>query len=197
MYAPIAGSGPETFKGKAMSYAIVTFGPRSVFTPLFTAGIRMANPPNDYPRDWKDGPGAFGRNYGSELAGRTAEGTARFVTGALLHEDFRYRPSASKNVAARTFHALAFTFIDRSDSGHPRLAVSNFAAAASRGFVGSAYLPTGFNNASHAETRAAFAFAGLAGQNILREFAPDLGRLARRAHVPFPHVPLPVWWVKR
>jgi hypothetical protein len=195
-YAPVATSGPQTLKEKAMSYAVVTLGPPAVFTPLFTAAIRMANPPNAYPREWKDGAGAFGRNYGNEVASRTAEESARFLTGALLHEDFRYHPSSSKNFGARTFHALAFTFVDRSDSGHPRLAVSNFAAATARGFVANAYLPPGFDNAGHAETRAAVAFAGLAGQNLLREFAPDVERLATRFHVPFPRVPLPAWWVK-
>ena len=197
MYAPVAGTGPQTMKERAMNYALVTFGPRDVVTPLFAAAIRMANPPKDYPREWKDGAGAFGRNYGNELASRTAEETARSMTAALLREDFRYRPSKSTNFFARSFHAVGFTFVDHSDSGHARLAVSNFAAATARGFVANAYLPPGFDNASHAESRAALAFAGLAGQNVLREFAPDLERLVNRIHLPFPRVPLPAWWVKR
>jgi hypothetical protein len=76
------------------------------------------------------------------------------------------------------------------------LAVANFGAAAANGFVGNAYLPAGYNNVSHAGSRAAIAFAGIAGQNVLREFSPDLARLTARLHVPFPHVPIPDWWVK-
>jgi hypothetical protein len=84
------------------------------------------------------------------------------LTSAVLHEDFHYRPSTSRNPIARTFHALAFTFVDKSDSGHNQIAVSNFAGAGARGFAGNFYLPPGYNNLSHAETRTAFAFGTFA-----------------------------------
>jgi hypothetical protein len=45
-----------------------------------------------------------------------------YVTQAVLHDHFRYRPSTSKNPIARSFHALAFTFVDKSDSGRDRIA---------------------------------------------------------------------------
>jgi hypothetical protein len=96
-----------------MAYAIVTVGPRTLFVPTFSAATQMANPPDAYPRDWRLGPGAFGRNYGNALAPRASKDTARFLTGALLREDFRYRLSTSKNPLVRSFHALAFTFVDK------------------------------------------------------------------------------------
>jgi hypothetical protein len=116
--------------------------------------------------------------------------------GAVLHEDFRYRPSASHNVLARTFHAIAFTFVDKSDSGHNRVAFANFAGAAAGGFAGNLYLPPGYNNLSHAETRAAMEFAGFATRNVSREFAPELLRFSRKLHVPFPRIPIPEWWTR-
>ena len=122
--------------------------------------------------------------------------TGRFLTGALLHEDFRYRPSASTNPLARTFHALAFTFVDKSDSGHNRIAFANFLGAEAGGFVGNLYLPAGFNNLSHAETRTAIAFGSFAAQNLLREFVPTLLKATRKWHTPFPRIPVPEWWVK-
>jgi hypothetical protein len=157
-----------------MDYAIVTVGPRSLFVPPAYAAARMADPPTAYPRDWRLGAGAFGRNYGAALAARTSLETARFLTAALLHEDFRYRPSISTNPFVRGFHALAFTFVDRSDSEHNRIAFANFAGAGASGFVGDLYMPAGFNNPGHAETRMAIAFGGFALQNLLREFTPDL-----------------------
>jgi len=187
LYAPVVTSDvPETLSEKFMDYSILSYGPRSLIAPLFVAGIRMANPPDAYPHDWRDGMGAFGRDYGNTLAIRSALDTGRFLTGAVLHEDFRYRPSSSRNPLARTFHALAFTVIDRSDSGAPRLAVANFVGAGAGGFVGNLYLPAGFNNLSHAQTRMAIAFGSLAGQNLLREFEPDLERLAHKLHLPAP-----------
>jgi hypothetical protein len=198
LYAPVTTSPqPESLQEKFMDYAIVTFGPRVLFTPAIGAAIRMARPRNGYPRDWSLGAGAFGRNYGAALANRAAMETGRFLTGALLHEDFRYRPSKSRDPMARIFHALAFTFVDKSDSGHDRIALANFVAAGAEGFAGNLYLPAGFNNVSHAEARAANAFGHFAMQNLLREFAPELLKATHKVHLPFPRVPVPGWWVKR
>lgn len=180
-----------------MDFAVKTVGPRALVSPVFPAAIRMADPPKHYPRDWKDGGGAFGRNYGSYLAGRSARETGRFATAAILHEDFRYRPSASKNVVGRVAHAIGYTFVDRSDAGHARLAMANFVAAGAGGFVGELYLPPGFNNLQHAGPRAAIEFGSLAGQNIGQEFAPELFRLSRKLHLPGLKMPIPEWWVKR
>jgi hypothetical protein len=62
--------------------------------------------------------GAFGRNYGDEVARRTAKTTAEFATQALLHEDPRYQRSDSKNPIMRIGHAMVWTLFDDSDSGH-------------------------------------------------------------------------------
>jgi hypothetical protein len=91
-------------------------------------------------------------------------------------------------------YALAFTFVDKSDSDHNRIAFARGAGAS--GFVGNLYLPPGFNNLSHSETRVAIAFGGFAAQNLLREFTPDLLKATQRWHAPFPRIPLPQWWVK-
>ncbi len=118
----------------------------------------MANPKNHYPRKWRDGAGAFGKLYGDSIAMVTSERTARFLTGVALREDPRYVPSNSKNPLVRTMHALAFTFIDKTDSGRNTIAFSNFAGAAAGGFVGRAYLPHGYNDLTHAEQRMAIQF---------------------------------------
>jgi hypothetical protein len=196
LYAPVATShGPQSLHERFMDYAIVTVGPRTLFLPVISAAIWMANPPSAYPRDWRMGAGAFAKNYGNALAPRASMDTGRFLSGALLHEDFRYRLSTSKNPLVRSFHALAFTFVDKSDSGRNRVALANFVGAGAGGFVGNLYLPTGFNNLSHAETRTAIAFGGFAAQNLLREFAPDLLKATRKLHTPFPRIPVPEWWV--
>jgi len=171
---------PQGFHERFTDYATATFGTKAAFGPAFRAAKQMVAPPSGYPREWRQGAGAFGRNYGDAVARRTSLGTARFLTGALLHEDFRYRRSTSTNILARSAHALAYTLVDKSDSGHNRIAVANFAGAAASGFVGTLYLPPGYNNLSHAGTRSSAAFAGIAIQNLLGEFAPDLLRATRR-----------------
>lgn len=167
------------FEDKFSYYITETYLNPSVFTaPAFRAGIRMANPPGkgatQYPPEWRQGAEAFGRNYGDAFAQRVTFQTARFATGVITHEDPRYIPSSSHNALARSLHALTFTFVDRSDSGRPMPAFSNFAGATAAGFVGNAYLPSGFNNTTHAAQRATLQFGFTAAGNLFREFAPQM-----------------------
>ncbi len=157
--------------------------PGALTAPAFRAGLRVANPPgkgaNQYPPEWRQGAEAFGRNYGDALAERATFQTARFVGGVFTREDPRYIPSSSRNILARSMYALRFTFVDRSDSEHAMLALSNFAGAAAAGFVGNAYLPAGFNDVTHAGQRATIRFATFAAGNLFREFAPQMPRPMR------------------
>ena len=165
-------------------YLAETYFNASLFTaPAFRAGIRMANPPGKgatrYPLEWRQGAEAFGRNYGDAFAQRISFHTARFATGLLTHEDPRYIPSGSRNLFARSVHAFAFTLVDRSDAGHAMPAFSSFVGAAAAGFVGNAYLPTGFNDVTHAGQRATLQFGFAAAGNLFREFAPQMPRPVR------------------
>jgi hypothetical protein len=156
--------------------------------------MAMANPRKNYPREWKDGAGAFGRQYEDSIATVASQRTARFLTGVALHEDPRYMRSNSKNPLLRTGHALVFTFIDKTDSGRNTIAFSNFAGAAAGGFVGNAYLPHGYNDLTHAEQRMAFQFAGIAIQNIAAEFQPQWGPVVRKLRI---NKIIPEWWVPK
>jgi hypothetical protein len=180
------GSNAQSFgvEDKFRYYITETYlNPSALTAPAFRAGIRMANPPGkgatQYPPEWRQGAEAFGRNYGDALAQRVTFQTARFATGVITHEDPRYIPSSSHNVLARSLHALTFTFVDRSDSGRAMPAFSNFVGATAAGFVGNAYLPPGFNNATHAGQRATLQFGFTAAGNLFREFAPQMPKPVR------------------
>lgn len=190
---PVYTPTPLTLRNKWTFYTHATFGPPSLVGAAFGAGIRMANPPNQYPREWKDGGEAFGRLFGDAYATQASKHTAEFATQVLLHEDPRYRfaPQGSGPVR-RIAHAVAFTFVDRTDSGRPTLAVSNFASAAAGGFVGMAYLPDGYNDVTHAGQRAALQFSMNAVSNIAREFSPEWYPLVQKLRIP---KILPPWWV--
>jgi CheY-like chemotaxis protein len=82
----------------------------------------------------------------------------RVMRSGDLELDPRYMPSTSSNVAIRIGHALAYTVVDRTDSGRRTIAVSNFAAAGAGGLVGMAYRPNGFNDATHAESESSRSF---------------------------------------
>ena len=89
----------------------------------------------------------------------------------------------------RSFHALAFTFVDKSDSEHNRIAFANFVGVGSQWIRGNLYLPAGFNDHNHAETRIAIAFGSFAAQNLLREFTPELLKATQVARAVPSHPP--------
>jgi hypothetical protein len=189
---PALTRNPLTGEDKFRIYIHKTFGPPALILPAFGAGFQMLNPPSHYPREWKDGGGAFGRTYGYKVADRTSRETAQFLTGFLLHENPRYQRSTSTNAFRRTLHALAFTVFDKTDSGRNTLAVSNFASAAAGGFVGMGILPDGYNDVTHAEQRMASEFLQIASGNIATEFEPQWGPWAKKLRIP---KILPAWWV--
>jgi hypothetical protein len=182
-----------TLDDKFKIYTRQTFGPPAYAFPAIGAALRMSNPPNNYPHDWTDGGDAFGRIYGSTLATQTSKRTGQFLAEAVLHEDPRYLPARpGSNIGERVFHAISYTFVDRTDSGARTLAFSNFAGAASGGFVGMAYLPDGFNDPTHAGQRALSEFMMIGIANIAGEFAPQLAPIVRKLHIP---KIVPAWWV--
>jgi hypothetical protein len=182
---------PLTLQDKVRIYEHKTFGPPAVILPAFGAGFGMINPPSKYPKDWKDGAAAFGRNYGYRVADHTSRLTGQFLTGALLHEDPRYLRSTSSNPFARTVHALVFTVFDKTDSGRTTFAASNFASAAAGGFVGMGILPDGYNDVTHAEQHMASEFLQIGIGNVLTEFEPQWGPWAKKLRIP---KILPGWW---
>jgi hypothetical protein len=194
LFLPVKSSRSLSFGDKFTIYTHQTFGPPAVIFPAFTAAMGMANPRKHYPREWRDGGEGFGRLYGDSIAMVTSQRTARFLTAAALHEDTRYVRSTSKNPLARTAHALAFTLIDKTDSGRNTIAFSNFAGAAAGGFVGNAYLPHGYNDLTHAEQRMAFQFTSIAIQNIAAEFQPQWGPIVRKLRI---NKIIPEWWVPK
>jgi hypothetical protein len=167
------------FRSKFSYYMTETYlNPSVVTAPGFTAMVFMAAPPGKgttrYPSEWRQGAEAFGRNYGDGFATRISIHTALFLTGVVTHEDPHYVRSASRNFFLRSSHALAFTLVDRSDSGKAMPAFSNFAGAAAGGFTGMAYRPDGFRDVTHAGQRATVQFGLLGAGNLFREFAPQM-----------------------
>jgi hypothetical protein len=183
-----------TPEDKLQIYLHQTFGPQDFILPLFGAGFYMLHAPRGYPREWEDGGGALGRWYGEQVAAGTSNRTGQFLAEVALHEDPRYVPSGSRNALLRMFHAAAFTFVDKTDSGHNTFAFSNFAGAAAGGFVGMGILPEGFNDAAHAERRALRGVESIAIRNMITEFRPEWAPILRKIHIPSI---LPEWWTPK
>ena len=180
---PADSPAPLTLKERFLEQTKINFSVVSIIDPAFEAGLTMADPPKHYPRDWTDGPDAFGRIYGSELAGHVASGYTHFATAAVLREDPRYFRYNGTGFGKRTLHALLFTLADRTDSGHRTLAISNMAGSTGGGFVGMLFEPDGFNDVTHAYQRSAVEFAGYGSSNLLDEFSPEFTKLLVKCHL--------------
>jgi hypothetical protein len=176
---------PLNVKGKLRYFAVESFRPGIYPVAAFYDGLTMASPPKAYPPEWRQGFPAFARNYGDFMASWASVQGGKFVAASMLHEDPRYFMSTNKNFFARVANAVRYAVIDRSDSGHPRLAVSNVAGALAGGFVGNAYLPDPYANASHGFSRSALALTGFVTSNLADEFHPEIHKLARKFHLPY------------
>jgi hypothetical protein len=180
-----------TTEDKFQIYLHQGYGPQNILLPVLRVSFIMLAPPSGYPHQWKDGGGAFGRLYGAELATSSSSRTGKFMAEVAFHEDPRYVPSENNSALDRIFHPIAFTFVDKTNSGHNTLALSNFASAAAGGFVGMAFLPNRYSDATHAEQRALLGLAGVAIRNIAAEFRPEWEPLLLKLHIPRL---LPSWW---
>jgi hypothetical protein len=180
-----ASSGPLNVKGKLRYFAVESFRPGIYPVAAFYDGLTMANPPKAYPPEWRHGFPGFARNYGDFMASWASVQAGKFVVASMLHEDPRYFTSTNRNFFARTFNAVRYAVIDRSDSGHSRLALANVAGALAGGFVGNAYLPDPYANPSHGLSRSALALTGFVTSNLADEFRPEIHKVARKLHVPF------------
>lgn len=186
--APFVTSQRLSAEQKWTIYEHQAFGPPALVFPAVGAAIRMANPPRDYPHDWKDGAGAFGRLYGSAMAVQTSTRTASVLAELAFHEDPRYVPAEpGTRPLRRITHAIVFTLFDQTDSGRRTLALSHFAGAAAGGFVGMAYMPDSYSGVSRAGQRATVELGSIGIANVAQEF-----RLAQRLHLP---KIVPAWWV--
>ncbi len=177
-------------------YSRDTFGPRALVLPSIGAAFRLINPPDRYSEEWKGGIKAFGREYGNSLAIDGSRNTAYFAVGVLDREDPRYAAAGSRNFVIRLSHALAYTFVAKADSGRNRFALSNFAGSIAGGFIGNAYMPAGYRDITHAGQRSLRQLSEYAGNNIVREFQPELLHLLHWLHIPAEPIPIPVWWTR-
>lgn len=180
---PADSPAPLTLKQRFLLQTELSFSVAGILDPAFESAVTMADPPNHYPRDWSDGPNAFGRNYGAELGRHVASGYTHFAAAYALGEDPRYFRYNGTGFGKRALHAVLFTLVDRRNSGSKTLAVSNLMGAAGGGFAGMAWEPSGFNDVTHAYQRAAVELGGYGSTNVLYEFSPELTRLLIKCHL--------------
>ncbi|MEO8725717.1 MAG: hypothetical protein ABI383_06295 [Acidobacteriaceae bacterium] len=183
--------GPDRYVESAMKpgqisryYARHTFSWGTVIYSAIESGYTMANPPHHFPKEWRQGAAAYGRNYGDTIGQLIIPDTGKYAVGLLDHEDPRYWPSQGRGVFRRTFHALAFTLVDRSITGKRMPAFSNAAGSLAGGYATTLYKPKGFDDVTHFGQSFTINFVFFGIENLLDEYTPEIRSTSRKLHLP-------------
>ena len=176
-FSQVSPPTPLTVGGKLRFYLKATYGPGALASKAASSGL---NQWLDSPDEWGQGMKGYRRRYASAVGQSTINNSIRFGIGAALREDPRYFPSERRGFLPRMGHALASTFVTRTDSGGRAFAVSRFGGAFGSAFISNSWRPAGEDTTNHALGRAGITLALGAGMNVFREFWPDMRRVSRR-----------------
>jgi hypothetical protein len=170
---PLAVDHHLTLGQRAGMYAEATIGPVSFLSAAVSAGF---NQWRDAPPEWGQGGAGFGRRFGGRMAVNATGNAVEFGASALLGEDTRYFPSGRKGVADRTSYALIRTFVAPHEDGHRTIAASRFIGAYGSAFLANTWYPDRVSNTRGALLRGTWSILSDAGNNVFKEFWPDLKR---------------------
>jgi hypothetical protein len=128
------------------------------------------------PREWGQGPGAYGKRVASALGSSAIHGALAFGLDSTLHQDPRYFRSLQTGFLQRTAHAFRGTVLTRTDSGGETLSTWRLGSDYGAAFLSNEWYPDRLNTvrlgALEGSAHLAFDFAS----NLSLEFWPDVKR---------------------
>ena len=142
-------------------------------------------------RDRMFGQGAagYGRRYGANLADSvTAEFLKHFAYPAIFFEDPRYYRLGRGSVGKRVIHAAAHLFVAQTDDGARTFNYSEWLGSASSAALSNVYHPGNQHGTADTARRVGYGFAFDIGNDVLREFWPEISRTFK---LPFRVDPVP------
>ena len=119
----------------------------------------------------------FTYRFGNSYARRTAQNTGEFLAGYLTHEDPRYHPSLEHGIWKRSRAALLSVVLTKNADGASRMAFTPLAGAFGSGMVGIA-TSRNHNTVEDGLMRSATSYTTYFGDAMMREFRPELNRIA-------------------
>ena len=151
------------------------FSPWTFLLPAGTAAISQAASDDHV---FESGATGYGHRYGVYLADNVdAKFIRAFAMPTLFNQVERYRPvGAGHGLGTRFDHAFVHTFVTRNRDGNRSINMSGIPASFAVGAVGMAYYPGKYGDGWHMVQRAAWMQAGYFGQDLWREFRPDICR---------------------
>jgi len=169
---------PLTLKEKVHVDLLNTFQPETMLRIAATAGFATArdNPP-EWPQTFEGYSWRFADRFGQRLVFKQVE----FTLGSLiLKEDPRYFESEDRSNWGRVKNAFKQTWITRRDNGKWAPAYGTFAGAYASAVVSSRWQPESRRDWEDMARRGSLQIIFQFGNNLTREFMPDLKKLFKR-----------------
>jgi hypothetical protein len=150
-----------------------TFSPWTFILPAATAGISTAMSDD---HAFEPGAMGYGQRYGAYLADNVeAKFFRAFAFPTVFNQVERYDRVGSGNGFGKRFgHAFAHTFVTRTRDGNRTFNMSGIPASFAVGAMGKLYYPGNYGDNWHMAQRAAWMQAGYFGQDLWREFRPEI-----------------------
>jgi hypothetical protein len=154
-------------------YAKHEVGPK----PVAMVGVGAAiNQGTNTPREWGQGAAGFGKRFASGFAKHIVHKGIQYSVARMLHEELSYRPSGKHGFGPRMKYALMGVVVTHKTNGNHGRTVN---AGEISGAVGSGLISRLWQPASTRTVAAGFTSAGItlgvdAGQNVVREFWPEI-----------------------
>ncbi|HVA72488.1 MAG TPA: hypothetical protein VNF02_05195 [Candidatus Limnocylindrales bacterium] len=159
--------GRPNFHERLHAYALGTFGPLKLSELAMGSAISDAD---NVPPEWRQGWGAYGQRFASDVGSAAIGGTTEFALGEAMHLDTRYYPCDCKGIWPRVRHALLSTITARAgEDGHRVFSIPSVAAPYASAFSTLAWYPSRYGPEDSFRT-GNYNLLDSFGQNIALEF---------------------------
>ncbi len=162
---------PATQADRNQWYVSSTFGPSSILPSAFFAGVDTVR---DLPDEWEQNARGYSQRLAARMAHTGVRNSAELGLVSLLKHDPRYHPSTARGLWPRTGHALASSWVARTENGGRTFAVGRFAGMAAGSLAATAWLPPSQSTWKHTAQSVGIQVGANMGANLLREFWPDV-----------------------
>ncbi len=173
LWAQSAMIASESTERTPKQYVKHELGPK----PVAMVGVGAAiNEGTNTPKEWGQGGAGFGKRLASGFAKHVVQKGIQYPVARMLHEELSYRPSGKQGFGPRMKYALMGVVVTHKTNGNHGRTVN---AGEISGAVGSGLISRLWQPASTRTIAAGFSSAGItlgvdAGQNVVREFWPEI-----------------------
>ena len=131
---------------------------------------------SDFPRGWGQGGEAYGKRVGSRWARRGIRNGIELGLQVPLGIDPRYDRMGGRNIGGRIGHAFRRTLVARRDGGGEMPNIPTFVSIFGTSAISLQWYPPRYRTGSHIIGLGAQDLGWEVGNNLFREFWPDVKR---------------------